>query len=118
MLQSPPLVVQLVPEAGWYVDTTVMSAVMEDDVVVISSVLPKSIGAFVTSVKSPLRVTVSRQICVVDEVEQFPGFDIGWALLCHTANVPVSELLCVATYALKSETAVLDWFDPHVPPVG
>src|SRR5262245_22106840 len=118
MLQSPPFVVHVVPDAGWYVETTVMSAVTDEDVVPIVSVLPKSTGAFVTSVKSPLSVTLSRQICVVDAVVQLPGFDIGWALLCHTAKVPVREFLCVATYALKSATAVLDWFDPHVPPVG
>ena len=79
-------------------------------------VFPKSTGAFVTIVKSPLNVIPSRQICVVDAVEQFPGFDIGCGLVCHTAKVPVSDVLWVAMYALKSAIAVLDWFDPHVPP--
>ena len=94
-----------------------MSAVTDDDVVQTVLVFPKSTGAFVTIVKSPLNVIPSRQICVVEAVEQV-GFDIGWGLVCQTAKVPVSDVLCVAMYALKSAIAVLDWFDPHVRPVG
>jgi hypothetical protein len=82
--------------------------------VVTVEVLPKSTGAFVTIVTSPPSVIPSRQICVVDDVVQFPGFDIGWGLRCQTANVPVSVVLCVATYALKSATAVVDWFEPQM----
>src|SRR5207247_7825997 len=111
MLQSPPFVVHVVLDAGWYVETTTRSE--PGDVVVTVDVLPKSTGAFVTSVKSPPSVIPSRQICVVDDVVQFPGFDIGCGLRCQTANVPVSEVLCVATYALKSATAVVDWLEPQ-----
>src|SRR5436190_20567773 len=97
MLQSPPFVVQVVPEVGWYVETTTRSAEMDDEDVDTLDVFPKSTGAFVTTVKSPPSVIPSRQICVVDEVVQFPGFDIGCALLCQTAKVPVNEVVWVAT---------------------
>src|SRR6185436_351820 len=115
MLQSPPFVVHVVPEAGWYVDTTTMSAATDDEGVLTVLVLPTSTGAFVTTVKSPLSVIPSRQICVVEAVVH-DEFDMGCGLTCHTAKVPVSDVLCAAMYALKSAIAVLDWFDPQVPP--
>src|SRR5438477_6741181 len=117
MLQSPPFVVHVVPDVGWYVEITAMSAATDDEVVLTVPVFPKSTGAFVTRVKSPLNVIPSRQIWVVEAVVHVE-FDIGCALLCHTAKVPVSEFLCVAIYALKSATAVADWFDPQVPADG
>ena len=68
---------------------------------------PKSTGAFVTIVRSPPSVIPSRQIWVVDAVVHVE-LDIGWGLVCHTPNVPVSDVLCAAMYALKSATAVAD----------
>jgi hypothetical protein len=94
-----------------------MSAATDDEVVLTVLVFPKSIGAFVTTVRSPPSVIPSKQICVVEAVVHVE-LDMGCAVLCHTPKVPVSEVLCAATYALKSPTAVLDWFDPHVPAEG
>jgi hypothetical protein len=94
-----------------------MSAATDDEVVLTVLVFPKSIGAFVTTVKFPLNVIPSRQICVVDAVVHVE-LDIGWGLACQTANVPVSAVLCAAMYALKSAIAVVDWFDPQVPALG
>ena len=95
-----------------------MSAATDDEVVLTVLVFPKSTGAFVTTVKSPLSVIPSRQICVVEAVVQFPGSTsaAGWS--ARPRRCPVSDVLWVATYALKSATAVLDWFDPQVPPYG
>ena len=50
-----------------------MSAATDDEVVLTVLVFPKSTAAFVTTVKSPLNVIPSRQICVVEAVVQFPG---------------------------------------------
>ena len=69
-----------------------MSAATDDDVVLTVLVFPKSTGAFVTTVKSPLNVIPSRQICVVEAVVHVE-FDIGCGLTCHTANVPVERRL-------------------------
>ena len=73
-----------------------MSADTEDDVVEIVEVFPKSTGALVMSVKSPPSVTPSKQIWVVDAVLHTWLVFIGWAALCQTANVPVSEVLWTA----------------------
>src|SRR6266487_3795312 len=99
MLQSPPFTSHVVLAFGWYVETTTM---FEDPaVVVIVLVFPKSTGEFVTRVKSPDKVIPSRQIWVVDAVSHTCELFIGAGERCHTANVPVSDVLCVAMYALK-----------------
>jgi hypothetical protein len=72
-----------------------MSAATDVEVVLIVLVFPKSTGAFVTTVKSPLNVIPSRQICVVEAVLH-DELDMGWGLTCHTANVPVRDVLCAA----------------------
>ena len=73
-----------------------MSAATDDEVVLTVPVFPKSTGALVTTVKVPPNVIPSRQICVVDAVVHTCAVSIGCGLVCHTAKVPVSDVLWVA----------------------
>src|SRR5262245_35149364 len=105
MLQSaPPVLTSAAVQApvGWYVDTTKRSAAIDEDVVVTVLVLPNVTGAFVMSVKSPPSVIPSRLIAVDDD-----------GLRCHTAKVPVIELLLALTLLLKFVTASVASFAPQ-----
>src|SRR3954465_5598333 len=105
MLQSAPPVLTSAAvhePVGWYVDTTNMSAAIDEEVVVTGLVFPNVTGAFVMSVKSPLSVMPSRLITV---------HEVG--VRSQPPNVPVRVVLCAVTYVLKSLTAVVESFAPQ-----
>ena len=102
MLQSPPLTSQFVPVGGTYREmTTNVAGTVEETL----DVFPKSIGAFVTIVRSPSSDRPSSEIIV---------FFVGW--VCQIAYVP---LMFDRLTAANDDTAVADvvaW--AQVAPVG
>src|SRR5437879_4544905 len=102
MLQSPPFVAHVVPVGGMYRE---ISTRFEPETPVMVLVLPKSMGAFVTMVRSPPTDSPSRFSFVLL---------VGW--VCQTAYVP---FMLDVDRALKPVTAVVEvLLEPHVPPDG